>query len=255
MRRQDAISVRAKCWVAAAVVCVCTVVTFARAHAEAAGKAAPAVIPLSATGPGSLNGIWGNPGPAGGELTVTTADGKPIPYQPAIATLLARRKTNASAKSVENDQPESACVPAGMPRMMDPPVGMPLEIQETPRGKDMPAQVTVLFGSFGIFRIIRLNQKQAADPDPAYFGNSVGHWEGNTLVVDTNGLVDKSTLFGAPRSEKMHLVERISHVDKDTLQDRITIDDPMTYTRPWTWVITLKRQPTVRLQEEERHPC
>jgi hypothetical protein len=251
MTRDQAIGVRGKCCVVAAILCVCTVATLARGRAEAAPGASTAV-PLP-KGPGSLDGIWESAGRAGS--TVTTADGKPIPYQPAVAALLARRQKDVSAKSVDGDQPEDVCVPAGMPRMMDPVAGMPLQIQETPRARDMPAQVTVLFGSFGIFRIIRLNVKHPEDPDPTYFGNSVGHWEGSTLVSDTIGLIDKSTLFGAPHSESMHLVERIRRVDAETLEDRITIDDPMTYTRPWTWVITLKRASATRLIEQERRPC
>jgi hypothetical protein len=225
---------------AAAALCVGTLLLLARVPAQAA-DGATALIPLSLKGPGSLNGVWNNP--ASG-AAVTTADGKPIPYQPATAKMM----ETAKDKPID---PQSApwCVPTGMPAMMDPPPNLPLQILETPR------QVTMLFGNFGTFRIIHLNEKHPEDPDPTYFGNSVAHWEGDTLVVDTIALLDKTTLFGAPHTEDMHLVERLHRTDAQTLEDRISITDPKTYSKPWTWVITLKSVPGAQVKEFERRPC
>jgi hypothetical protein len=246
MRRQDTIGFQLKCCAASAAMWVCALVTPAAAHAADAAAGASAIVPLSITGPGSLTGVWGSPG--GGESTAKTADGKPIPYQPATAKLIAQPR-KGSPDGEYADYPGYPCVPGGMPSMMSPPEGLPLQILETPR------QVTVLFGFFGTFRNIHMNEKHPPDPDPAYFGNSVAHWEGNTLVVDTIALIDKTTLFGAPHTEDMHLVERLHRADKDTLEDRITIEDPKTYTKPWTWVITLKSLPATALKEYSRHPC
>lgn len=211
----------------------------------------PAVIPLSLKGPGSLTGVWTRTGPAlqsaGGQPAITTADGKPIPYQPKIAQQLAQEQKTGPKPIDARSAPW--CMPAGLPVMMSPDPDLPLEILETPR------QVTVLFGNFGTFRLIHMNAKHPEDPDPGYFGNSVAHWEGNTLVVDTTALLEKTTVFGAPHSEDMHLVERLQRIDESTLENRITVTDPATYTRPWTWVITLKRVPGARVREYERRPC
>jgi hypothetical protein len=63
-------------------------------------------------------------------------------------------------------------------------------------------------------------------------GDSVGHWEGNTLVVDTTNFTDKTNFRGS--GENLHLVERFTRVDADTLLYRFTVDDPGSFTRPWT---------------------
>jgi hypothetical protein len=67
-------------------------------------------------------------------------------------------------------------------------------------------------------------------------GHAIGHWEGDTLVVDTVGFNDKTWLdrVGHPHSEALHVVERFRRVDQNSLQDDITIEDPKAYTRPWT---------------------
>ena len=68
-----------------------------------------------------------------------------------------------------------------------------------------------------------------------WYGHSVGHWEGDTLVVESIGFNDKSWMDGAghPHSEAMHVVERYRRVDHDTLELTMTIDDPKAYTKPW----------------------
>ncbi len=73
------------------------------------------------------------------------------------------------------------------------------------------------------------------DPDPTYMGNPVGHWEGDTLIVDTIGFNDKTWLdqVGHPHSDALHLVERIRRIDAKTLQDDLTIEDPKAFTKIW----------------------
>jgi hypothetical protein len=83
-----------------------------------------------------------------------------------------------------------------------------------------------------------------ADPNPSWMGDSIGTWEGNTLVVDTVGFNDKSWLDndGHPHSEDLHLEERIRRVSHDALAIDVTIDDPKAYTKAWTahWNYELK---------------
>ena len=73
------------------------------------------------------------------------------------------------------------------------------------------------------------------DPDPSWYGYSVGKWDGDTLVVDTIGFNNKSWIDGNghPHSDEMHVVERYRRVDHDTLELTMTIDDPKAYTKRW----------------------
>jgi hypothetical protein len=81
------------------------------------------------------------------------------------------------------------------------------------------------------------------DP-PLWMGDSIGKWEGDTLVVDVIGFNDKTWLdrIGHPHSDALHVVERIRRVDHGTLEDDITIDDPKAYKKPWTIQTTFELQ-------------
>jgi hypothetical protein len=85
-------------------------------------------------------------------------------------------------------------------------------------------------------------RKHPADPSPTWYGHSIGHWEGNTLVVDTVGLNDKFWLdsAGTPHTEQLHLIERFTRTDYNTLQRVVTIDDPGTFTKPFDVTYTAK---------------
>jgi hypothetical protein len=73
------------------------------------------------------------------------------------------------------------------------------------------------------------------DPNPDWMGHSIGHWEGDTLVVDTIGFNDKSWLdnVGHPHTERLHVTERIRRPDFGHLEIEFTIDDPGAYSKPW----------------------
>ncbi len=72
------------------------------------------------------------------------------------------------------------------------------------------------------------------DPDPSYFGDSIGRWEGNTLVVETVGFNDRTLINGMPHSDAAHLVERYTRKGNNTIEFTFTADDPKAYTKPWT---------------------
>jgi hypothetical protein len=71
--------------------------------------------------------------------------------------------------------------------------------------------------------------------DPEYTGHSIGYWEGDTLVVDTVGFNDNSWIEaeGLPHTEQLHLIERFTRTDFNTLKYEVTVDDPGAYTKPW----------------------
>ena len=81
-------------------------------------------------------------------------------------------------------------------------------------------------------RIVRMNAQHLPKTIRRWMGDSVGHWEGDTLVVDTTNFTDKTRFRGS--TENLHVIERFTRVDGRTLLYRFTIEDPSTWTRPWT---------------------
>ena len=133
------------------------------------------------------------------------------------------------ATDLKTNDPNLACLPLGLPRFMIS-VPYPMEIFQ------VPTRVIVLQEGPQTMRQIHMNREHPKDLDPTYSGDSVGKWEGDTLVVDTIGFNDKTWLDGGglPHSEAMHLVERIRRTDHETLVDDFTIEDPKAYTKALT---------------------
>lgn len=156
------------------------------------------------------------------------ASGAPVPLTP-WAMQVFQQRYDASVNGTPFASTKSRCLPAGMPKSMDPPASLGLQILV------VPGQVTVLFEEFNQFRIIHMDAKHPDDVDPRYLGHSVGHWEDQTLVVDTIGVNTATTIdsLGTPHSEAMHIVERIRRTGADTLEDEMTITDPKAFTKPW----------------------
>jgi hypothetical protein len=99
-----------------------------------------------------------------------------------------------------------------------------------------PDDVYILHEVSETFRVVRMNSKHPDDPDPQYWGDSIGWYEnGDTLVVDSIGFNDRSWLDqqGKPHTDKLHVIERYKRLDKDTIQLDFTIDDPGAYTKPF----------------------
>jgi hypothetical protein len=99
-----------------------------------------------------------------------------------------------------------------------------------------PEAVYILHEVGPVFRIVWLNSKHPEDPDPQYWGHSIGWYEnGDTLVVDTVGLNDRTWLdqVGHPHTERLHLVERYRRVDAESIEIDFTVDDPGAYAKPW----------------------
>jgi hypothetical protein len=126
--------------------------------------------------------------------------------------------------------PRSSCMPAGVPLFLTFPVAEPLYFVQTPK------QVTMIFAGDAQVRHIYLDVPHSANPKPSWYGESVGHYEGDTLVVDTIGLNSKTFLdnYRTPHSEKLHVVERWKLIDDKTLEVTLTVDDPDTFYQPWT---------------------
>ncbi len=95
--------------------------------------------------------------------------------------------------------------------------------------------LAILNGYPGTFRIIPTDGgPHPVDPDPTWMGDSIGHWEGDTLVVDSVGYNDKTEISGYRHTEALHIVERFSRPDYNTLQYEATMEDPNVFAKPWT---------------------
>ena len=138
----------------------------------------------------------------------------------------AEAKFKAATKEVD---PYLSCFPHGLPRILL--VPMPLEIVQ------IPGRVIMLHEfDHWVRQIYTDGREHPKDVDPTWMGHSIGRWDGDTLVVDTVGLNDKTWLdyAGHPHSDALHVMERIRRADQDTLVSDVTIDDPKAYTKPWT---------------------
>ena len=173
-------------------------------------------------------GYWDRgSGPMVGGADYPPAD--EIPFKP-----WARAVYDYRQQTLAKDDPHVRCAPPGGPRQFAVPFG--LQIVQVPSIK----RIFILSGgSTRPWRVIYMDGRAHPDPDlfnPSYFGHSVGHWEGDTLVVDTVGFNERFWIHreGYPHTEGLHLTERISRPDLNSLRYEVTIDDPRTYTRPWT---------------------
>ena len=102
-----------------------------------------------------------------------------------------------------------------------------------------------------------LFRSHPANLKPSWYGDSVGHYEGDTLVVDTVGVkvgpVSMSDAYGTPQSEALHVVERFTRVDENTINYDVVVDDPRVFTSPWKVAMPLNREPDYQLFEYACH--
>jgi hypothetical protein len=164
---------------------------------------------------------------------------EPAPYQPWAA-----QKVLEAFNRRGIDDPTGLCLPAGIPRAVM--LGLfPQQIIQTPK------QIVILYEYMNIFRVIPLNAKHPDDLIPSYMGNSVGRWEGDTLVVDVIGFNDKTWLAGTGtfHTEALHITERYTRVDKDQINYDVTMEDPNVLTKPWILHSTIMLREGTRLQE------
>ena len=144
-----------------------------------------------------------------------------------------------------NDPVYRGCSPPGFPRAFF--HAFPLQIVQA------LGEVILLFEWDSVqHQIFTDGRPHDTTLGPLWMGDSIGHWEGDTLVADTMNFNDKTWLdrVGHPHSDALHVVEHIRRVDRDHLEDTITIDDPKAYTKPWTGRIVFALKPKWTLAEE-----
>jgi hypothetical protein len=141
----------------------------------------------------------------------------------------------ASQKRGENTQTEGAnCVPPGVPGIMSQPY--PIEFLYQPN------KVAILIEPYMQFRQVYTDgRKHPEDPDLTYNGHSVGHWEGDTLVIETVGLKESTSIApGVPHSEQLRITERVRKADANWLEIETTLVDPIVLAEPYTSTISYR---------------
>jgi len=151
----------------------------------------------------------------------------PVPFQPWAKAVYDYRQ-----KTFTKDSPQVDCKASTGPSFFNSPG---FEIV------DVPEQQSIFILNIAgphSWRVIHMDGRQhppAADRRPTFLGDSIGHWEGDTLVIDTVGLNERMWVVGAyPTTSQLHLTEKITRPTAKTMTYEATIDDPGAYTQPWT---------------------
>jgi hypothetical protein len=170
-------------------------------------------------------------------------EGNVIPYQPWA---IEQRAKNFAARATAD--PRTKCFTLGTPRGLY--NNSPFQIFQRPR------DLTILFEFAHPVRTIHTNNTEHPDGHIDFWlGDSRGHWEEDTLVVDVNDFNGETWLdrAGNFHSDELHLVERWSFLDANTIRYRATFDDPKVYTRPWTIELLLYRRLEKNMQIIENY--
>jgi hypothetical protein len=223
----------------------------------AAAKAAAFSPPRLSDGTPDFRGIWQahslayvdleGPGPMHSAKTGTKSvvvdppDGK-IPYLPD-----ALKQRNANFKSRSTADPASNCYQAGVPRAVLLPA--PFQIVQS------VGNLAIVYTDNHAYRVVDPQSVPHDDGIDFFMGDSRGHWEGDTLVVDVIDLGDQTWLdeAGNFHSDQLHVVERYTLTGPNTISYEATLDDPKTFSQPWTIRTTLYRDsdPGARIIEDE----
>jgi hypothetical protein len=164
-------------------------------------------------------------------IIIDPSDGK-IPPSTAEA-----RKRRAARPRLPNGPEDLAlrirCISRDLP-MIPSPNNNYLQIVQS------PGYVAIVQEMMHEWRLIPLDGRPHADPRiRGYMGDSRGHWEGDTLVIDTTNFIGKDNFYGT--DENMHLIERVTRPDPDTILYQFTVDDPTAFTRPWSGELSMTR--------------
>jgi len=166
--------------------------------------------------------------------------GGSLPYQPWAEKLMQERHAALSI-----DDPHVRCLPDNPPRSWT--------LPHLTKAIHNPKLLVLLYEVNAMYRQIFIDGRPfPEDPTPSWNGYSVGHWEGDTLVVETRGFRDKLWIdtWGSSMSEAGKMTEKFRRPNFGTLEIELTIDDPKTYTRPFTVNLTQNIEPDTELVDE-----
>jgi hypothetical protein len=205
---------------------------------------------------GGYNRFWLNQGSAYTEvdaqirtsIIVDPPDGRLPPYNEAARQRIAAARATPASTGAERaaqgedlppgafDNPEQRplserCL-LGFGSTSGPPALPDYFYNDLHQVVQTPDSILILSEMIHDARIVRMNAQHVPKNIRRWMGDSVGHWEGDTLVVDTTNFTDKTRFRGS--TENLHVIERFTRIDDKTLLYRFTIDDPDTWDRPWT---------------------
>jgi hypothetical protein len=179
-------------------------------------------IPRMPDGKPDLNGIWDHP-----YVPDMTRDG---PNQKGAGALpfTPWGENNFKTYDVSKFDYTGHCLPFGLMRSVNV-GGYPIQIVQYGQ------YLALLFEQNTWFHVVAMGRDHPKDLEATWFGDSVGKWDGDTLVIDTIGFNGRTRLdtLGHPHSDQMHVVERYQYTDPDHIAYEVTVDDPKTYTKPW----------------------
>jgi hypothetical protein len=198
-----------------------------------------APVPRAADGKPDLSGVWNGPG-AGSYDRNVTRDLSPRDIQPWAEALYQQR-----VRDMGKGAPRANCLPDPFPYY---------HMVDVARFVQTPGLIVVLYQGTtnSVHRTIFTDGRELPkDPNPTWLGYSVGHWDGDTLVVDTGGFNDRGWLDieGHPHTDALHITERFHRRDFGHMDLEMTIDDPKTFTRPFTLKIAKTLEPDTDLLE------
>jgi len=163
-----------------------------------------------------------------------------IPFQP-----WAKQKFQEN-HALKQNALDLRCLPPGVPRIML--MARPFEIVQT------PTRILLMYeGGAHVWRQVWMDGRaHSKDPNPDWLGDSVGHWEGDTLMVDSVGFNDKTWLddAGHPHTEQLHVIEKYTRTDPLAMKYDVVIDDRGAYTRSWSFNSSLSFHPGEKLAED-----
>jgi hypothetical protein len=177
------------------------------------------------------------PNNVGRQPTYRIADLSHPSLKPWVKELMKKDNEEVLAGKV-GFTPRSSCMPAGVPGFTNYGGPHPYYLIQTPK------QVLIIFSGDQQVRRVYLDVPHSKNPKPSWYGESIGHYEGDTLVIDTIGFNDKTFIdyFRTPHTEKLHVVERWRMVeDGKVLEAQFTVDDPDAFYQPWSGMRRFRR--------------
>lgn len=190
--------------------------------------------PRTPDGKPDLSGLWGTEDNTYSiDITGDLKPGEVLPW--------ARELHKQRLDSLDRDTPVTHCLPGG-----------PTEILGTQfRIIQSPNVIGILYGSGSYRQIFTDRRELPKDPNPTWWGYSVGHWDGDTLVVQSIGFNDRSWLdfSGHPHTEELRVTERFRRQDFGHIQLQLTLDDPKTFTKPLTIALAINYVPDTEMLE------
>jgi hypothetical protein len=185
------------------------------------------------------------PNGVGRQPTYRIADLSHPALKPWVKTAMQRDNEEVLAGKI-GFTPRSSCMPAGVPGFINYGGPHPYYLVQTPN------QVHIIFSGDQQVRRVYLDVPHLKNPKPSWYGESVGHYEGDTLVIDTIGLNDKTFVdyFRTPHTEKLHVVERWRMVeDGNVLEAQFVVDDPDAFTQAWAGMRRFRRVDSPNVEE------